>query len=221
MGEESGETRKSVTMGQKASDLKASGVVLVATGSIGFLGVVLWGLNVIPMRMQGIMKYISVGVMGFLFLVFLISGFNALKRSKSAAADAVRENEKREEILKWFLSEYTAEKIDEAIAAGETEAEEASGEAEAEEASGEIPEDASEEEEITEEPEEDIDAEDFEGSGEDDESDEIDDDAEPDENELYFERTGFIGKKISERFLEVDEALLSDIIESLYSEIFG
>ena len=212
MGEESGETRKSVTMGQKASDLKASGVVLVATGSIGFLGVVLWGLNVIPMRMQGIMKYISVGVMGFLFLVFLISGFNALKRSKSAAADAVRENEKREEILKWFLSEYTAEKIDEAIAAGETEAEEASGE---------IPEDASEEEEITEEPEEDIDAEDFEGSGEDDESDEIDDDAEPDENELYFERTGFIGKKISERFLEVDEALLSDIIESLYSEIFG
>lgn len=200
---------KSVTVGQKASDLKASGVVLIATGGIGLLAVVLWGLNIIPMRMQGIMKYISVSVMGFLFLVFLISGFNALKRSRSASADAVRENEKKEEILKWFLSEYTAEKIDEAIAEEET-SEEASVET-----SEEIP------EEIT---EEDIDADDHEGSVEDDESDEddeYDEDDESEENELYFERTGFIGKKISERFLELDEALLSDIIDSLYSEIFG
>jgi len=217
MGESGNENKSLMTMEQKAGELRSSGYVLIAVGSVGLLAVILALSGVFSISLQGVMKYISGGVMGFLFLVFLLSGFGALKRSKKAALDAGREKEKRDEILKWFLSEYDAEKIDESLTGpeeeentkGETEevsgdeTEESSGE-ETEEKSGDEAEESSEDEEETEEDEE----EEYAG-------------ALTDENEKYFERTAFMRERISERFLELDEALLSDITDRLYTEIFG
>lgn len=213
MGESGNEKNGLMTMDQKAGELRSSGFVLIAVGFVGLMAVVLALTGVIPLNLHGVMRYISGGVMGFLFLVFLLSGFGALKRSKRAALDAERENEKRDEILKWFLSEYDAEKIDESLAVSEEEGpeeEEENSEDEEEESSG----DGSEDE--TEESSEDEEAE----NPEEDETEESSE-ALTDENEKYFERTAFMRDRISERFLELDEALLSDITDRLYAEIFG
>ncbi len=150
-----------VTLSQKAEDLRSSGYTLLVVGAIGALAEILWIAGIIPITMQGIMKYISMGVMGFLFAIFIISGINALKKSKETAQDALRENEKREEIIKWFTGEFDKDRIDSDL------------------------------------------------------------DLSEDENDLYFERSDFIREKITERFLELDDALLSDIIERLYTEFYG
>ncbi len=150
-----------VTLSQKAEDLRSSGYTLLVVGAIGALAEILWIAGIIPITMQGIMKYISMGVMGFLFALFIISGINALKRAKETAQDALRENEKREEIIRWFTGEFDRDRIDSDL------------------------------------------------------------DLSEDENDLYFERSDFIRERITERFLELDDALLSDIIERLYTEYYG
>jgi hypothetical protein len=40
------------------------------------------------------------------------------------------------------------------------------------------------------------------------------------ESDIYFERTDIIRKKISERFMDVEESLMSQLIEELYTEYF-
>ncbi|MBQ7583914.1 MAG: hypothetical protein IJT24_04825 [Lachnospiraceae bacterium] len=40
------------------------------------------------------------------------------------------------------------------------------------------------------------------------------------ENDLYFERIDYIKDKICERFMDVEDALMSEITEELYSELF-
>ncbi len=207
MGDMDSEKRNDVIEDVRSRDLKGTGVLLIITGSAGLVGVILWMLGVFSVNMNGVMKYISASVMGFLFLVFVLSGFNALKKSKAAAADAVRKSEKRDEIMKWFLGEYDDVKIDEAIKAAADQQEEA--EEASQEGSG-----TSLAEEETEDPDETED----EAEAEDEAEDEA---LDIEENEKYFERTGFIRGRISERFLELDEELLSDIIDSIYTEIFG
>ena len=41
-----------------------------------------------------------------------------------------------------------------------------------------------------------------------------------DDNDLYFDRTEFMKAKISERFMDLDDGFMADIIERLYSELF-
>ncbi|MBR5376204.1 MAG: hypothetical protein IK139_02885 [Lachnospiraceae bacterium] len=150
-----------VTLSQKAEDLKSSGYTLLIVGTIGAAVMILWVAGVIPLAMRGPMKYISMAVMGCLFLLFIISGIKALKGAKQTEGEAERENEKREEIINWFLGEYDRQTLDESF-----------------------------------------------------------DDRE-DENDLYFERTDLMKEKITGRFMELDEALLSDIIERLYTKLYG
>ena len=47
-----------------------------------------------------------------------------------------------------------------------------------------------------------------------------DDGGEKTENDLYFERTDLIKDKICERFMDIEDALMSELTEELYSELF-
>ena len=40
------------------------------------------------------------------------------------------------------------------------------------------------------------------------------------ENDLYFERTDLIKDKICERFMDIEDALMSELTEELYTELF-
>ena len=45
-------------------------------------------------------------------------------------------------------------------------------------------------------------------------------DTELEDNDLYFERTDLIKDKICERFMDIEDALMSELTEELYSELF-
>ncbi len=45
-------------------------------------------------------------------------------------------------------------------------------------------------------------------------------DTELEDNDLYFERTDLIKDKICERFMDVEDALMSELTEEIYSELF-
>ena len=44
--------------------------------------------------------------------------------------------------------------------------------------------------------------------------------AETEDSDIYFERTDIIRRRISERFMDVEESLMSQLIEELYTEYF-
>ncbi len=148
------------TLEEKAADLKNSGYTLLFVGLAGAVCLILIFTGVIPMLMTGIMKIMSLIVMGTLFAVFIFFGITSLMRAGSVSADAGRENEKREEILGWFIGAYDAESIDSAV------------------------------------------------------------NPDDDDNDLYFDRAAFIRRKIGERYMELDDALLDDLIEKIYTQLF-
>ncbi len=148
------------TLEEKAVDLKNSGYTLLFVGAAGAVCLILIFAGVIPMLMTGIMRILSLIVMGTLFAVFIFFGITSLMKAGSVSADAGRENEKREEILGWFLGAYDAESIDNAV------------------------------------------------------------NPDSDDNDLYFDRAAFIRSRIGERYMELDDALLDDLIEKIYTRLF-
>ena len=44
--------------------------------------------------------------------------------------------------------------------------------------------------------------------------------AEPEDSDIYFERTDIIRRRISEHYMDVEESLMSQLIEELYTEYF-
>lgn len=50
----------------------------------------------------------------------------------------------------------------------------------------------------------------------------IDEGVDPDaeDNDLYYERTDNIRQKISERFMDIDESLMSELVDDIYAELF-
>ncbi len=163
--EETGEQKKPFrvdhrTLEEKAADLKNSGYTLLFVGAAGAVCLILIFAGVIPMLMTGIMKIMSLIVMGTLFAVFIFFGITSLIKAGSVSADAGRENEKREEILEWFIGAYDAESIDSAV------------------------------------------------------------NPDDDDNDLYFDRAAFIRSRIGERYMELDDALLDDLIEKIYTQLF-
>ncbi|MBQ8956303.1 MAG: hypothetical protein IJ075_04975 [Lachnospiraceae bacterium] len=149
-----------MTLNEKARDLKSSGYALTGCGGIGLIIMVLIFTGVIPLNLSGAVGIVSKLVMSILFLVFLITGIMSLKKSKIVSQDAERENDKKNEIKKWFLESFTSDDLTELI------------------------------------------------------------DQELEENDLYFERTSLIKDKICERFMDVEDALMSELTEEIYTELF-
>ena len=45
-------------------------------------------------------------------------------------------------------------------------------------------------------------------------------DPEAEDNDLYYERTDNIRQKISERFMDIDDSLMSALVDDIYAELF-
>lgn len=86
----------------KAEDNKSSAYTLLAVGGVGFLAVLLIFFNVIPIyRNAGITKYLVCGVMGAMFVLFIVFGFVSMRDSKLLLVKAKSENSLRSEIARW------------------------------------------------------------------------------------------------------------------------
>lgn len=109
----------------KAEDNRSSAYTLLAVGGIGFIVVLLIFLNVIPIyRNAGITKYLVCGVMGAMFILFIVFGFVSMRDSRRLLVKAKSESTLRSEIARWCQENLEDAVIDaEILEEGETLAE--------------------------------------------------------------------------------------------------
>lgn len=97
---------------EKAEDNRTSGYTLLTVGGIGFIAVVLIFFDVINVAALQSNKYMITGVMGVLFLLFIIMGVISMRNSKIFKKKAGKENNLTIEIKKWCTSNLKEEEID-------------------------------------------------------------------------------------------------------------
>lgn len=113
----------------KAEDNRSSAYTLLGVGGIGIIVDILVFCNVIPVYQNaGINRYLVCGVMGALFILFLVFGFVSLRDSKRFLVKAKSESSLTAEIVRWCTENLDAAAIDEQILADEETAEELSDE---------------------------------------------------------------------------------------------
>ena len=93
----------------KAEDYKSSAYTLLLVGVIGMAALVLMIAGVLPFHFGGDGRYITYGVMGILFAVFVVMGFSSLKASKRFAEEASDEENLTGKIKAWAREQITAD----------------------------------------------------------------------------------------------------------------
>ena len=97
----------------KAEDSRTSAYTLFFVGILGFICVVLVFMGVIPVFTgTGTTKYFVCGVMGALFVLFIVFGVVSMRDSKILLVQAQSENSLLSELTKWCEANLSAEQID-------------------------------------------------------------------------------------------------------------
>lgn len=100
----------------KAEDNRSSAYTLLLVGGVGLLVDVLVMMGVIPVYVNGgISKYLVCGVMGAMFVLFLVFGGVSMKSSRILMVKAKSEDSLLSEITRWCEENLTAAKIDDQI----------------------------------------------------------------------------------------------------------
>lgn len=108
----------------KAEDNRTSAYTLFFVGILGFVCIVLVFTGVIPVFVStGTTKYFVCGVMGALFVLFIVFGVVSMRDSKILLVQAQSENSLLSELTKWCEENLSAERIDSGLV-GEDMAEE-------------------------------------------------------------------------------------------------
>lgn len=100
---------------EKAEDNKTSAYTLLTIGSVGLLAIILIFFEVIPIYMSVMNKYIVTGVMGVLFLLFIVMGVVSLRNSRILFKKASKENNLTTEIKKWCVNNLLMQEIDQKL----------------------------------------------------------------------------------------------------------
>ncbi len=112
--------RQYLNSAQKAEDNRSSAYTLLVIGVLGLIAVSLVLAGVIPLYQNaGVTKYFVCGVMGAMFIIFLILGVISMKNFKTLSADAESENALVEQMRKWCEENLGAKQIDEGLFEGE------------------------------------------------------------------------------------------------------
>ena len=99
---------------ERAEENRTSAYTLLSVGTAGLVAVVLLFTGVIPIQMAVFSRYMICGVMGVVFILFLVMGVVSLRNFKLLKKRAVKENNLTDEIQKWCLQNLHKEAIDEA-----------------------------------------------------------------------------------------------------------
>ena len=95
-------------MKDKYEENRSSAKVLIGCGGVGIIVIVLSLLNIIKLPFSGYSKWLTIGVMGLLFLVFLFSGIKSHLTYKRLIPEVEKEDKKIHEavsILKGMVNE--------------------------------------------------------------------------------------------------------------------
>ena len=98
---------------QRADDNRSSGWMLLILGLLGLTMVVLGITGVIHLRLSN--PYLFYGVMGAIFLLFLVAGAISIKNASLFARKAESENSLRSTMLDWCREALHAEEIDDEV----------------------------------------------------------------------------------------------------------
>ena len=101
-----------VESSKKAQDFKSGGLSLLFVGSIGLVFVLLVLFNVIPLSMNLFSKYLIIGVMGSLFILFIVMGFLSVKSYKKFEVKASEEDQLTQKLTAWCHENLKKEIID-------------------------------------------------------------------------------------------------------------
>ena len=102
---------------ERASENRSSGWMLLVVGTIGIIAVILGIMGILPFRMGN--QYLFYGVMGAIFILFLVSGIMSIKNAKIFDKKAESENSLRSTLLEWCRENLDAQSIDDAVRAEE------------------------------------------------------------------------------------------------------
>ncbi len=106
---------------ERASDNRSSGWILLILGILGLIVLVLGMLGVLPLHFGN--SYLFYGVMGAIFILFVVSGGISMKNAKLLEKKAASENTLRESLHEWCRENLNAQLIDDAVGAQESEEE--------------------------------------------------------------------------------------------------
>ena len=101
-----------VESSKKAQDFKSGGLSLLFVGGIGLVFVVLVIFNIIPLHMNLFSKYLILGVMGTLFILFIVMGFLSVKSYKKFEIKASEEDNLTQKLKSWCMDNLKKEIID-------------------------------------------------------------------------------------------------------------
>lgn len=100
---------------EKAEDFKSSAYVLLVVGILGLAALIGMLAGVLPIRLVGMNRYLIGGVMGAMFVLFIVMGALSLRSSKILLGKAAQEDELTKEIRNWCGRNLTAEVIDQKL----------------------------------------------------------------------------------------------------------
>ncbi len=97
---------------EKAEDNRTSAYTLLFVGGLGLIVIALFFFDVITIHMSLTNKYMVTGVMGVLFILFIIMGIVSMKNSRILTKKAHKENNLTMEIKRWCLENLKKDEID-------------------------------------------------------------------------------------------------------------
>ena len=100
---------------EKAEENRSSAYTLLSVGGVGLVAIVLFFFDVIDLGMSLTNKYMVTGVMGVLFILFIVMGIVSLRNSKILKKKAHKENNLTAEIKRWCVENLKMEEIDQLL----------------------------------------------------------------------------------------------------------
>ena len=97
---------------KKAQEFKSGAFSLLIVGGLGLVAVLLILFDIIPLQMNIFSKYLILGVMGTLFVLFLVMGFLSIKSYKKFEIKATEEDNLTANISAWCKEHLTSDIID-------------------------------------------------------------------------------------------------------------
>ena len=104
-----------VDSAERAEENRSSAWVLLLVGGVGLVIIILNLCNVIQLPFTGFTKYMFSGLMGALCIIFVVSGFISIKKTKTYTNAASVEKDNKKKIIEWCKENEVADKINMAI----------------------------------------------------------------------------------------------------------
>ncbi len=96
----------------KAEDNKSSAFTLLFVGVVGIIVIILGIADVLSIHLYGITKYMAYGIMGALFLLFIVMGLVSMKSYRTFAKKAESESSLVDTMKKWSKENLIGKDID-------------------------------------------------------------------------------------------------------------